>query len=111
MKSLAAHPGYASTNLQHAGPPAIDSAIMHVSNRLFAQSDEMGALPTLYAATEPGLEGGLFVGPDGFAHQRGHPKIETPSGAARDAEAARRLWEVSEQLTGVHYEFAAAAPA
>jgi NAD(P)-dependent dehydrogenase (short-subunit alcohol dehydrogenase family) len=111
VKSLAAHPGYAATNLQHAGPPKIDSAIMHVSNRLIAQSEDMGALPTLYAATEPGLEGGVFIGPDGFAAQRGHPKTEKPSGAARDEQAARRLWEVSEQMTGVRFEFSAGAAA
>jgi NAD(P)-dependent dehydrogenase (short-subunit alcohol dehydrogenase family) len=109
VKSLAAHPGYASTNLQHAGPPAIDSAVMHVSNRVIAQSDEMGALPTLYAATELGLEGGTFCGPDGFLEQRGHPKRVFPSSAARDEDVARRLWEVSEQLTGVRFELAGAA--
>jgi NAD(P)-dependent dehydrogenase (short-subunit alcohol dehydrogenase family) len=111
VRAYAAHPGYAATNLQHAGPPRIDSAIMHVSNRLIAQSEDMGALPTLYAATEPGLEGGLFIGPDGFAAQRGHPKPEKPSGAARDEQAARRLWEVSEQMTGVRFEFSAGAAA
>jgi NAD(P)-dependent dehydrogenase (short-subunit alcohol dehydrogenase family) len=109
VKSLAAHPGYAATNLQHAGPPLIDSAIMHLSNRLIAQSDEMGALPALYAATEPGLQSGLFIGPDGFLAQRGHPTTERPSRAARDAQAARRLWEVSERLTGVSFEPAGAA--
>jgi NAD(P)-dependent dehydrogenase (short-subunit alcohol dehydrogenase family) len=104
VKSLAAHPGYAATNLQHSGPPKLDSMIMHVGDRLLAQSDEMGALPILYAATEPGLAGGLFIGPDGVGAQRGHPHVETPSGAARDEAAARRLWEVSEQLTGVRFE-------
>src|ERR671910_2289796 len=58
VKSLAAHPGYAATNLQFAGPPAVDAAVMKLGNALFAQDDEMGALPTLYTATEPGLEGG-----------------------------------------------------
>jgi len=104
VKSLAAHPGYASTNLQHAGPPGIDSAIMRVSNVVIAQSEEMGALPTLYAATEPGLESGTYVGPDGFAEQRGHPEPVRPNRAARDEDVARRLWEVSEQLTGARFE-------
>jgi NAD(P)-dependent dehydrogenase (short-subunit alcohol dehydrogenase family) len=108
VKSLAAHPGYAATNLQHAGPPGIDSAIMRVTNALVAQSGEMGALPALYAATEPGLEGGTYVGPDGLAEQRGHPVPVQPSRAARDEEVARRLWEVSEQLTGARFEPAAA---
>jgi NAD(P)-dependent dehydrogenase (short-subunit alcohol dehydrogenase family) len=109
VKSLAAHPGYAATNLQFAGPPAVDAALMHVSNRLFAQSDEMGALPTLYAATEPGLAGGNFCGPDGFQEARGHPKPVAPSKAARDEHVARRLWEVSEQMTGVRFGPAGAA--
>jgi NAD(P)-dependent dehydrogenase (short-subunit alcohol dehydrogenase family) len=104
VKSLAAHPGWAATNLQYAGPPAVDAALMHVANQVWAQSDEMGALPTLYAATEPGLEGGTYCGPDGFLEQRGHPKRVPPSGAARDEQVARRLWEVSEEMTGVRFE-------
>src|SRR5687767_1620294 len=109
VKSLAAHPGYAATNLQFAGPPAVDAAVMKLGNALFAQDDEMGALPTLYAATEPGLEGGTFCGPDGFLEQRGHPKPVSPSGGARDEQVARRLWEVSEEMTGVRFEPAGAA--
>jgi NAD(P)-dependent dehydrogenase (short-subunit alcohol dehydrogenase family) len=109
IKSLAAHPGYAATNLQFAAPPAVDAAVMRVGNAVVAQSDEMGALPTLYAATEPGLEGGTFCGPDGFLEQRGHPKPVVPNGAARDEEVARRLWEVSEEMTGVRFELAGAA--
>jgi NAD(P)-dependent dehydrogenase (short-subunit alcohol dehydrogenase family) len=109
VKSLAAHPGYSATNLQFAGPPAVDAALMRVGNKLFAQSDEMGALPTLYAATEPGLEGGTFCGPDGVMESRGHPKPVAASGAARDPEVARRLWEVSEGMTGVRFDLAGAA--
>jgi NAD(P)-dependent dehydrogenase (short-subunit alcohol dehydrogenase family) len=109
VKSLAAHPGYAATNLQFAGPPAVDAAVMKLGNALFAQDDEMGALPTLYAATEPGLESGTFCGPDGFLEQRGHPKPVSPSGGARDEQVARRLWEVSEEMTGVRFEPAGAA--
>jgi NAD(P)-dependent dehydrogenase (short-subunit alcohol dehydrogenase family) len=109
ISSLAAHPGYAATNLQFAGPPRLDRLVMTASNRVFAQSAEMGALPALYAATAPGLPGGTFVGPDGFGEQRGYPKVVAPSRAARDEAVARRLWEVSEQLTGVR--FAVGAPA
>jgi NAD(P)-dependent dehydrogenase (short-subunit alcohol dehydrogenase family) len=109
IKSLAAHPGYAATNLQFAGPPAVDAAVMKLGNALFAQNDEMGALPTLYAATEPGLEGGTFCGPDGFIEQRGHPKPVAPNSAARDQGVARRLWEVSEEMTGVRFDLAGAA--
>jgi NAD(P)-dependent dehydrogenase (short-subunit alcohol dehydrogenase family) len=101
VRSLAAHPGYAATNLQSAGPPMFDRLVMVASNALVAQSEEMGALPILYAATQPGLEGGTYVGPDGFQEQRGHPKIVQPSGRARDPETAHRLWEVSERMTAV----------
>ena len=101
VKSLAAHPGYAATNLQSAAAPMLDRLAMKVSTAVIAQDDEMGALPTLYAATQPGLEGGTYVGPGGFQEQRGYPKIVQPSGRARDPETARRLWEVSERMTAV----------
>jgi NAD(P)-dependent dehydrogenase (short-subunit alcohol dehydrogenase family) len=104
IRSVAAHPGYAATNLQSAAPPAIDRVVMAVTNRLVAQSAEMGALPILYAATYPGLEGGSFVGPDGIGEQRGHPTLVAPSRAARDEAVARRLWAVSEELTGAPFE-------
>jgi NAD(P)-dependent dehydrogenase (short-subunit alcohol dehydrogenase family) len=107
--SLGAHPGYAATNLQFAGPPLVDRLVMSVLNRVIAQSAEMGALSTLYAATQPGLEGGTFVGPDGFLQQRGHPKRVWPNRAAQDENVARRLWEVSEQMTGVRFDPAGAA--
>jgi NAD(P)-dependent dehydrogenase (short-subunit alcohol dehydrogenase family) len=101
VKSLAAHPGYAATNLQSAAAPLFDRLVMKVANAVVAQSDEMGALPVLYAATEPGLEGGTYVGPDGLGEQRGHPKVVQPNRAARNEDTARRLWDVSEELTGV----------
>ena len=111
IRSLAAHPGWAATNLQSAAPPAIDRVFMAVANRVFAQSADMGALPTLYAATYPGLEGGTFVGPDGVGEQRGNPKSVRSSSASRDEAVARRLWRVSEELTGVHYELGTPAAA
>jgi NAD(P)-dependent dehydrogenase (short-subunit alcohol dehydrogenase family) len=101
VKSLAAHPGYAATNLQSAAAPLVDRLVMKVANAVVAQDDEMGALPVLYAATEPGLEGGTYVGPDGIGEQRGHPTIVRPNRVARDEESARRLWEVSAEVTGV----------
>jgi NAD(P)-dependent dehydrogenase (short-subunit alcohol dehydrogenase family) len=109
IKSLAAPPGWSATNLQSAGPPTLDALLMSPVNRYFAQSDEMGALCTLYAATEPGLEGGTYIGPDGVGEMRGHPKRVAPSGTARNEEQARRLWEVSEELTGVKVVPAVAA--
>jgi NAD(P)-dependent dehydrogenase (short-subunit alcohol dehydrogenase family) len=109
LKSMAAHPGYSATNLQFAAPRLPERIVMRVTNPLLAQGAKMGALPTLYAATVPDLPGGTFVGPDGFLEGRGHPKVVTAAGHAYDEEAWRRLWEVSEQLTGVRYEFASRA--
>jgi len=111
VRSLAAHPGYARTNLQFAGPHWYEQWIMRLTNPLLGQSDAMGALPTLFAATAPAVPGGSFVGPDGFMEQRGHPHIVTAAGKAYDEEAWRRLWEISEELTGVRYELAPASAA
>jgi NAD(P)-dependent dehydrogenase (short-subunit alcohol dehydrogenase family) len=111
VKSLAAHPGYAATNLQTAAPPLLDRLFMQVTNLVMAQSADMGALPTLYAATAPGLEGGSYFGPDGVGEFRGHPKLVSPSRAARDEAAAARLWSVAEELTTVTFELGAAAAA
>src|SRR4051812_13867735 len=111
VRSFGAHPGYSATNLQSAAPPAFDRAVMAVTNRLMAQSGDMGALPTLYAATYPGLEGGTYIGPDGLMEQRGHPEPVTPAKAARNQENARRLWAVCEELTGVRFELPAPANA
>ncbi|MDQ6607215.1 MAG: oxidoreductase [Actinomycetota bacterium] len=112
LRSMAAHPGYAATNLQFAGPSRFyEKALMVVGNKVIAQSAEMGALPTLYAATVTDLPGGSFVGPDGIGEQRGYPRVVGASGRAYDEETWRRLWEVSEELTGVRFEFPAAAAA
>jgi NAD(P)-dependent dehydrogenase (short-subunit alcohol dehydrogenase family) len=106
LRSMAAHPGWAATNLQAAGTDRFyERWFMAIGNRLFAQSAEMGALPTLYAATFPDLPGGTYVGPGGRSEQRGYPKVVSAAGKAYDEQAWRRLWEVSETLTGVHYEF------
>jgi NAD(P)-dependent dehydrogenase (short-subunit alcohol dehydrogenase family) len=109
LLSVAAHPGYAATNLQFSGPRFWEGAVMRVTNAVVAQSAEMGALPTLYAATVPDLPGGTFVGPDGVGEMRGHPHVVGAAARAYDEDSARRLWEVSEQLTGVSYPFPAAA--
>jgi NAD(P)-dependent dehydrogenase (short-subunit alcohol dehydrogenase family) len=112
LKSMASHPGYAATNLQFAGPTRFhERAFMWFGNRVFAQSAEQGALTELYAATFPDLPGGSYIGPDGRAEQRGYPRIVTAARKAYDEDGWRRLWEVSEELTGVHYEFPAQAAA
>ncbi len=106
LLSMAAHPGYAATNLQFAATDRFyEKVIGWIGNRVFAQSADMGALPTLYAATVPDLPGGTFVGPGGRSEQRGYPKVVTAAGKAYDEQAWRRLWDISEELTGVRYEF------
>ena len=110
-KSLAAHPGYAATNLQTAAAPALDRVFMQVTNLVMAQSADMGALPILYAATQPGLQGGSYIGPDGIGEFRGHPRVVSPNRAARDEQVAARLWEVAEELTAVRFDLGAAATA
>jgi hypothetical protein len=64
----------------------------------------MGALPVLYAATAPGLDGGVYVGPDGLGEFRGHPRVASPTRQARDESQAARLWSVAEELSGVRFE-------
>jgi NAD(P)-dependent dehydrogenase (short-subunit alcohol dehydrogenase family) len=108
VKSLGCHPGYAATNLQAVGPrmsgSSLGERIMAIGNKLFAQSAEMGALPTLYAAAAPEAEGSEYIGPGGPFHQWGYPKRQKSSRRSRDEGAAKRLWEVSKELTGVTFE-------
>lgn len=111
LRSMAAHPGYSRTNLQFAAPPVYERAVMAVTNVLVGQSADKGALPSLYAATFADLPGGSFVGPDGPFESRGHPRLVTAASKAYDEKIWARLWEVSEELTGVRYEFAAGMPA
>ncbi|QLD89922.1 SDR family NAD(P)-dependent oxidoreductase [Natronomonas salina] len=107
LTSVGCHPGYAATNLQRRGPEQRGSrlrvALMSVANRLFAQPAERGALPMVYAATAEGVDGGEYVGPGGFRNMRGHPEVQRSSGRSYDEATARRLWAVSEELTGVEY--------
>jgi NAD(P)-dependent dehydrogenase (short-subunit alcohol dehydrogenase family) len=102
--SVLAHPGYAATNLQSTGPTGIVKQLLKLGNRLMAQSMDMGALPQLYAATAASVESGQFLGPDGRGESRGHPTVVLPVESATDPETARRLWELSEELTGVRYD-------
>ncbi len=100
--ATAAHPGYAATNLQfHSGRRAFD-LLSSVGNRLLAQDENGGALPTLYAALED-IPGDSYAGPGGFMEQRGAAKLVGRSAAAKDAEVASRLWDVSEELTATRF--------
>jgi NAD(P)-dependent dehydrogenase (short-subunit alcohol dehydrogenase family) len=107
MRSVLAHPGYTATNLQFSGPTGATRLVMKLGNALIGQSAAMGALPTLYAATAPDVEGGQYFGPDQFREHRGHPTMVQPKPEAADPEVGRRLWSVSEELTGVTYDFSA----
>lgn len=105
VKSVAAHPGYASTNL-HTHSASIQAPLMNLGARFIAQPAEMGALPLLYAATVPDLAGGSYVVPNGFQELRGYPHLGTSNAKSRDEGVAGKLWTLSEKLTGVDFSFA-----
>jgi hypothetical protein len=99
--ALAAHPGGSHTDLGHEGGGITNKLIVTPFMPLM-QSTRMGALPILRAATDPAARSGQLYGPRLMF--RGHPVVETPSGPARRADDARRLWERSEELTGLTIE-------
>ncbi|MEQ1438927.1 oxidoreductase [Fontimonas sp. SYSU GA230001] len=111
IKSIAAHPGYAATNIFFGGEAAQASLLRSLWTRaaklgaaVFAQPAELGALPSLYAATAPDASGGEYYGPDGPFEARGHPKRAYVSPYARNPRLAAGLWAASERLTGVHWD-------
>jgi NAD(P)-dependent dehydrogenase (short-subunit alcohol dehydrogenase family) len=95
--ALSAHPGFASTPLQRRTTSRIQNRLLAPFTRLFAQSAAQGALPTLFAATQE-LPGGAYVGPDGGTRMRRSPALTPPPVAARDADLARALWDMSAEL-------------
>jgi NAD(P)-dependent dehydrogenase (short-subunit alcohol dehydrogenase family) len=99
--ATAAHPGGSRTELTRNLPPPV-GALTRLVEPLF-QDPDMGALPSLRAATDPGVLGGQYYGPDGFGEQRGYPKVVSSSAPSHDVDAQRRLWAVSEELTQVVY--------
>lgn len=105
LKSIVAHPGYASTNLQYNGPTGLTRMLMPLTNALFAQSAEAGAWPLLFAATIPDVNPATYIGPMGFMHMKGEPGFDKPVALAQDREIAKRLWAVSEELTGVKWPY------
>jgi NAD(P)-dependent dehydrogenase (short-subunit alcohol dehydrogenase family) len=100
VRSIITHPGYAATNLQTTGPTGMVRALGRVANRLFAQPVEKGAWSQLYAVVSPEAQSGQYIGPKG---RSGFPAVQDPVAAATSPESAKRLWELSEKLTGVHY--------
>jgi NAD(P)-dependent dehydrogenase (short-subunit alcohol dehydrogenase family) len=109
LTSVAAHPGWAATNLQVTGPrmagSGVGQAFAALGNRLFGQSAQMGALPLLRAATDPEVAPADYYGPRGLGGQHGPPERATMSSAARDPATAEALWDESERLTGVVYDW------
>ncbi len=101
--SAAAHPGYSATNLQQGNSSWLQNMVLGLANKIMAQSAAMGALPTLYAATMPDVPGGDYYGPGGRGEMRGHPVKVQSNGASHDEATAVKLWQVSEELTGVTY--------
>jgi NAD(P)-dependent dehydrogenase (short-subunit alcohol dehydrogenase family) len=97
--AAAAHPGWTETNLQ------VHWRMLRMLNPLIAQGPEMGALPALYAATAPGVQGGDYYAPDGWLELRGHPTRTRSSERSHDAAVAARLWDISEEWTGVRYQW------
>lgn len=114
LRSVAAHPGWAATNLQFAGPAIahnpVGKLVTKLMNTLIAQSAESGARPQVYAATMPDVMGGQYYGPDGLFESRGAPKKVGRTAAAKDEAVAAALWDLSEELTGVHYAFETSRP-
>lgn len=102
LMSIVVHPGISMTNIAVPGTD-FKSRFVRMFGRFLFQNDELGALPTLYAATSPEAQGGQYIGPDGRGEMGGHPKVVEPRPHALDEQAGRRLWTISEQLTNVVY--------
>jgi NAD(P)-dependent dehydrogenase (short-subunit alcohol dehydrogenase family) len=113
--STACHPGWAATNLQRRGPEQAGSTLrlylMKAANAVLAQDAQTGTLPMLYAATADDITGAEYIGPDGFMSMRGYPHHVEPTRKARDPDLAARLWDVSEELTGISYDLQPTATA
>jgi len=107
VESVAAHPGYSATGLQHAGLAmgnySLERFVVRIGTWVVAQSAAAGAAPLLQAATDPSVPSGAYIGPGSPGEARGAPKPAGMSKAARDHDLGRRLWAASEAATGVTY--------
>ncbi len=101
--ATAAHPGASDTELLRNMPAGIRQVSQFFWSNFIAQDADMGAEPTLRAAADPGVQNGQYFGPGGFGEQKGHPKLVASSAQSHDEAIQRRLWTVSEELTGVTY--------
>ncbi|MCV7282806.1 SDR family NAD(P)-dependent oxidoreductase [Mycolicibacterium flavescens] len=97
--ATAAHPGFSDTELMRYIPVVVPDIVW----KIFTQPADQGALPTLRAATDPGVEGGQYYGPDGIGEIKGHPKVVASSAQSHNEDIQRRLWTMSEELTGITY--------
>lgn len=97
--AAAAHPGFSDTELMRYIPVFVPD----IAWKVFTQPADKGALPTLRAATDPDVQGGQYYGPDGIGEVKGHPKLVASSAQSHDQDIQRRLWTMSEELTGVTY--------
>ena len=107
LASLPVHPGISKTSIVDNGPGTgskdLKVRVLKVIAPFIMQDDVMGSLPTLYAATAPEAKGGEYIGPDGFMEFKGYPKVVQARPQALDEAVAQKLWQVSEELTGVKY--------
>jgi len=99
--SVLAHPGVSATNLATSGPTCVSGAMVKLMSTILSQPAEQGALPQLYAATAPDVQGGDFYGPSGRQEMRGPVTKVHASDEAKNPDVAQRLWCISEELTGV----------
>lgn len=104
LMSVACHPGVSQTNILASGPQmgrkVLRTYISEIFARYFAQSAEQGALPVIHACMDEEVKNGDYYGPDGFMELSGMPKRVDAKPLARDEDLARKLWSVSESLTG-----------
>jgi hypothetical protein len=104
-EALAAHPGGSNTNLQDEISERWYIKPFLPFMRMMMQDSAMGALPTIRASVDPNAKGGQYYGPDGFMEQRGYPVLVQSNDASHNQADARKLWEVSEELTGITYNW------
>ena len=104
LRAISVHPGYSNTALQSKTGKKVQDKFMEFANKRIAQSEEQGSWPSLFAITED-VPGNSFIGPDGFGEIKGHPTYVKRSRRAQDLEVAEKLWQLSEELTGIKYNF------
>ncbi|WP_059170573.1 oxidoreductase [Bacillus sp. FJAT-27445] len=105
VMSIICHPGVTHTNLASRNSGREMNRLFRLISQAITQPTAMGALPTLYAATETSLQGGEYIGPDGKKKRKGYPTKDPVIERIYDAETAVRLWDLSEELTGIAYDF------